>query len=1034
MEPPNRIRDRRSRRLGKERATSSDQSDNSGPSQDWRANVEKEYLPIFLRFMGRASSSLVECRMPHTNISGEIGTTIGAGTSFRVFPIDSPNASASSRLLSNMVMKAVHQATSLPSWEERFNSLLTEIRVLTARPIKSHPNIVQLAELAWTETLVPKGLYYPSLILEGAEFGNLEFFQQPSVFSLLFHTKLSLCLDVAEGLEFLHACGIIHGDVKPANVLLFHGHDGSGILRAKISDFSHSLFECDAENGMLSWLGRSRPWSAPETQSQTAQDVALANRSDIFSFGLLVLFIMLEDPDLFFQVFNNIQLNDDEPYLAHAMELMVHHDKDVDLLLLQEIFTQSLPVTATDRGSSLAEIIVSVDQGMVSRGREPRHHANIPVKLTWSLKEMSNVINVNEVCIAQSIYSPAVQRQIFNALSYECQRGTDKEDVLEAILQYGICFINKFGNRPSADKECLETGLQFIAIAAKLGSHRAMPILPLLHESYGFSFPQLDFQAKEAGTQENDPSYDIKTCILKGCSTGSLIALDYSFNKAMEDLCLRAFQGSRRMLSGLTLDSMPFDFDFSDPIALQMQLLSLARKYGFYAVIDGNGNTPLHFAAANNLPEIVRVLLDSGVPVDAANRRGETALLHSMMTSSVDTTIILLARDADITLRSKSLGTPLHHISGFRGLKLQQVISSIKHKLVPQEVDLMIEEYESVPWHYYICLSPGTPLHWALNRKNTDSARFLLENGASPLLKNSRGCSPLYYALHNNMIQFLELFTSPDTPWSLPVRENLSNQAVEYAEVLLAQQRFQLALINGPDYPQARRSTMELLCSVSCVDIKHLLLWFAVDRGYLEAVHTILENGPKLIDTVVPGSETIPCLLRSIQRGDRAMFDLLMKYKPNTNAHFDTISFTYLHALCGVAIPEEARIYYATELIAAGSDVNAVNAIGISPLVFALIHGQTEYAKTLLGAGAKYDQTSKSGFTMFGDLIRASFPGRNNGIEFYLQEIRSPIDPSFIVHGGRNLTALNLASSIPDLDKGVLMRLLQKSLFVRSSA
>ncbi|KAH9208697.1 kinase-like domain-containing protein, partial [Leptodontidium sp. 2 PMI_412] len=55
--------------------------------------------------------------------------------------------------------------------------------------------------------------------------------------SLPFATKKSIALNIARGLSALHQCGVIHGDMKPENVLIFYKPE----LHAKIADFSHSF-------------------------------------------------------------------------------------------------------------------------------------------------------------------------------------------------------------------------------------------------------------------------------------------------------------------------------------------------------------------------------------------------------------------------------------------------------------------------------------------------------------------------------------------------------------------------------------------------------------------------------------------------------------------------------------------------------------------------------------------------------------------------------------------------------------------------
>ena len=140
-------------------------------------------------------------------------------------------------------------------------SVMRELRVLSHPPLRDNAFIVSLLGLKWDSNSEYGPI--PSLILEYAEFGNLEnFFHIYEKIPL--DKSVQLSADIAQGLLALHDCGVIHGDVKAGNILVFRRwRDDLGELQAKLSDFGHSIFESDM-TGSLVHVSGTRPWMAPE--------------------------------------------------------------------------------------------------------------------------------------------------------------------------------------------------------------------------------------------------------------------------------------------------------------------------------------------------------------------------------------------------------------------------------------------------------------------------------------------------------------------------------------------------------------------------------------------------------------------------------------------------------------------------------------------------------------------------------------------------------------------------------------------------
>ena len=130
---------------------------------------------------------------------------------------------------------------------------------------------------------------------------NLDAFYMNHSGSKSFKTDLGFIADIADGLSALHMCGIIHGDLKPQNILLFEDPDTKGALVAKVADFGFSNIDFLKE----SIRGGSERWEAPERIHGCPEEIITAMQeldspgcaSDVYSFGLVAVFVALNGVD-----------------------------------------------------------------------------------------------------------------------------------------------------------------------------------------------------------------------------------------------------------------------------------------------------------------------------------------------------------------------------------------------------------------------------------------------------------------------------------------------------------------------------------------------------------------------------------------------------------------------------------------------------------------------------------------------------------------------------------------------------------------
>ncbi len=133
----------------------------------------------------------------------------------------------------------------------------------------AHPNIVTIYELGEVE-----GAPYIAMeLIEGIDFGQVV--SPPERFPL--GEKVRMIAEVCRGLDFAHKQGVVHRDVKPANVRL--GRDGA----VKILDFGIARL-ADSEMTQVGTLLGTPTYMSPEALRTGKVD----HRSDMWATGVIL--------------------------------------------------------------------------------------------------------------------------------------------------------------------------------------------------------------------------------------------------------------------------------------------------------------------------------------------------------------------------------------------------------------------------------------------------------------------------------------------------------------------------------------------------------------------------------------------------------------------------------------------------------------------------------------------------------------------------------------------------------------------------
>lgn len=172
--------------------------------------------------------------------------------------------------------------SSFKDAQKGLHDMQLEILALCHAPLKHHRNIVQLVGWALDDGWADISFFVVELAVADLEQFILE--------EVEVNTKHHLCLDIGSGLDALHGCGIIHRDLKSANILVFTSNFPQVPFVAKLADFGFSVLEAQTlGNDMIKISGYTPGWNAPEI-NHNRQEISSAGycKADIYSFGLVI--------------------------------------------------------------------------------------------------------------------------------------------------------------------------------------------------------------------------------------------------------------------------------------------------------------------------------------------------------------------------------------------------------------------------------------------------------------------------------------------------------------------------------------------------------------------------------------------------------------------------------------------------------------------------------------------------------------------------------------------------------------------------
>lgn len=233
-----------------------------------------------------------------------IDSAKGFSSTVRIFDLRPGYAPTGSKYREGQAVVSKHLSKGVFENEtQRFDALVREIIMLSHPPITDHRNIVDLIAIGWEDCVdYDSGLIWPVSIIECAPYGSVQDFLLSSRFEFAFQHLKALCGDIADALAWLHACDVVHSDMKSENVIIIVSEEEREIpgfyFNAKLCDFGFALdTNALAEIGLeKAWLdGYTPPWQPPEADEEI--EISLLPAVDVYCFGMTVARIFMKGGD-----------------------------------------------------------------------------------------------------------------------------------------------------------------------------------------------------------------------------------------------------------------------------------------------------------------------------------------------------------------------------------------------------------------------------------------------------------------------------------------------------------------------------------------------------------------------------------------------------------------------------------------------------------------------------------------------------------------------------------------------------------------
>ncbi|CAI7612993.1 unnamed protein product [Penicillium pancosmium] len=948
------------------RESSAQTVDNEAPSS---SDMTISQLAIMGLWMGRKCREITNNTDAIFQLDAQIDSGGFMGQGYSASIIDANNTMMINNVPRNgsfIVRKHVR------SWglegHTRAMDFLREVHVLTHDPIRKHPNIISLISFEWMFWPGEEPSLSPQLCLERSELGDLAGFQRSH--SLSYHEKKKIFLDVAHGLVALHDSGVVHGDIKSENVLVF---EHEGVYQAKLCDFGFAVFLADIKEDKACLLGGTSPWTAPEFRRKLPYPHYFLKFTDVYSLGLLLWRVLLDGENPFEHALLN-DIGDIEQ--AKVGKLPLLHYAQASILLnpgyrpfIGEIWSL---LACTIQKDPLKRRLRTAVRLITS---EPRPTVQPWAQLSSNpLSFAMDNFNIRNICVPIRLRMLNHLRRSAMLLSGRSENRLPSSD--QYPLALGVIDMAIGDGGLGLDDDPNEA-LKWITI---LADKQYMPMQAIIIRMYDYFDEPWPLEVKQKANEY------LANGVVNGSATAALDYatywpnLEFQTRSEPESLFItnRSFYGNG---TGLHLSEKAFDI--GDINSLHQNMKSLGGESPILRHMYGldSGNTLLHACAMLGLPEAAEILISEfHVGINVRNDNGDTPLLAACRNGKFPMAFKLVAKGARADIANINDETPLHWV-----LNIPDDGFNFNGQTV-NKLSIMIDillyaggnlEARAGAWASRADIFPtlfwagGTPLHRTVSRRNIPASRALILKGADPTSLDEEGrTSALDIAmLHHNAPMLLLLLSN----CSFNLNTHYDTGHTLYSKALSASSVLEMITIHGKEYPNAVTDTLDLLISrgfdITCAKTDttggHIYeldaLFVAVFYERLVWVHYFLSSKQcmKILDiNKRQGKYSMAPLHQSIHDYRKSIFISLLDAGADPRLKCSTWSIkqtnidmetTSLHLVAQQGDPD---LFFTNRLLEYDLDIDAVDFYGITPFACAVAEGNLHIANALLKRGA----------------------------------------------------------------------------------